>query len=111
MSTTKPRLDAATFEQLYTGRHSPPVLAALRAVLVDGVPMAKAARANGVSRSGLYRALEVHADSPHNLEAVAVMCPAHRAEQLRSLIGKQLAIWAAKDAEQTNPQPVGEPQP
>ncbi|WP_055128537.1 hypothetical protein [Pseudomonas mediterranea] len=116
MSTPKPRLDAATFDAVYTGRHSPEILAALRSVLVDGEQLAVAARVHGVSRAGLYRALNHPEGSKASqaLEPVVAYCPQHRAAQLRQLIAKQLDIWKAKDAEAQattpNPQPVGEQQ-
>lgn len=97
MSPTKASLDGETFLSLYGGKHSAPILAALRAHLVDGWEMAKAARVHKVSRSGLYRALGQHTEAS-GLSVVTELCPTHRAEQLRGLIKKQVAIWKAADA-------------
>ena len=99
MTTRKPSLDAPTFDSIYVGHHGAAITNALRAVLVDGWEVSKAARTYGTSRSGLYRALEKHGASPSSFEVVSVACPVHRADQLRTLITRQLAIWAAKDAE------------
>lgn len=96
MSPTKASLDEETFQSLYAGKHSAPVLAALRAHLVDGWEMAKAARVHKVSRSGLYRAL-THQTEVSGLAVVSELCPEHRADQLRGLIKKQVLIWKGVD--------------
>lgn len=78
---------------------SEPVRAAIRAHLVDGLPVLEACATFRISTAGFYRAARAvqPAADPTKTTRMAFVVPDHRVDELRQRVAWQLAQWAEQD--------------